>query len=192
MGRNGRKFVSKIGGVYFSVAIKTKDRQEKATLYVLYIGIAVKRALKNQSIDVKLKFPNDIIYNDKKLGGILCKCKIDNGKITYVNVGVGINVNNIIDKEISNIATNLKGYRINKKRLIKDIANYFYDCIFCEDSKILINEYKNCSITIGHEVSVKCEPKIQGIAKDIDENGYLLVEEDGKLKKVSYGDVTNV
>ncbi|MBR6692760.1 MAG: hypothetical protein IKL61_02280, partial [Clostridia bacterium] len=49
-------------------------------------------------IKCKLKFPNDLIYKGKKLGGIICKCNLTGDKITRIVSGIGINVNNEISE----------------------------------------------------------------------------------------------
>lgn len=191
-GRNGRTFVSPLGGFYMSARVSCKKAATKSTLFVLYSGLAVMRALSNQGIETKLKFPNDVKYNGKKLCGIICSSTLSGGLVTGATVGIGINVKNKIPKELEDKAISLKGKRIDKNKLAEDILGYLYDMISLEEDKdALLKEYKNASETLGNFVTVDCVPKISGKAIDIDENGFLLVEEEsGEIKKVSYGDVT--
>ena len=70
---------------------------EKFNFHSLVIPISIIRGVKKYlSLDLKIKWPNDIIYNDFKVGGILIETKKYSGKYVF-NVGIGINVNEALD-----------------------------------------------------------------------------------------------
>ncbi len=190
-GRNGRAFSSNLGGLYMSIRLKCYREASDSTLFVLYAGLAVSEALKNQGIETTLKFPNDVKYNGKKLCGIICSSKIEGKYVSSVTAGIGINLKNKLPDELCDIATNLSGKMIDKNKLVSDIAERFSTYVETDDKKgDLLTKYKSLSETIGYFVTVDSVPKITGKAIDIDEKGFLLVESCGIIKKVSYGDVT--
>lgn len=190
-GRNGRSFASPLGGLYMSVHISCEKAAEDSTLFVLYAGLAVKNALSRQGIETTLKFPNDVKYKGKKLCGIISSSTISGRTVTGATIGIGINIKNKIPENLKDVATNLSDTKIKRKRLVSDIVSYLYEKIAKkEDKAALLAEYRLASETIGQEVTVDCVPKISGKAIDIDEKGFLLVENNGIIKRVSYGDVT--
>lgn len=190
-GRNERAFVSNFGGLYASFGFCLDKPFVFATKSVLYAGLSVAKALKTQGVNVKLKWPNDIILNNKKLGGIISKCSLTKSNVEKVNYGIGINLDNELPNDLINIATStkLQGYCINFEQLIVDIYKNLRYSINNEDVSLL-HEYRKYSCTIGNEVFIDVKKERFGIAVDIDENGYLLVEIDGEIRQVSYGDVT--
>ena len=112
-GRFNRKWFSSEGGLYFSVLLKEKNI-ENAKYLTFIAAVSVVKAIENVAgLKTKIKWPNDIHINKKKLCGILTETFMD-----CVVVGVGININQIkFNKQISNIATSLKIQL--KKRSIK-------------------------------------------------------------------------
>ena len=82
-GRLGRFWESDLGGLYFSVNLPNRN------LLPIIIGISVADILVKLKLNVKLKWPNDILLNDMKLGGVICHSE---GKITVA--GLGINISN--------------------------------------------------------------------------------------------------
>ena len=190
-GRNGRTFVSEVGGLYTSIAFDVDDNATNSPLYVLYIGVACANALKKQGIKCKLKFPNDLIYKGKKLGGIICKCNLTGDKITRIVSGIGINVNNEISEEIKEIAINLKAENIDKELLLQDILSEIKSTVIGGEKRLILEEYKRLSNTLNKDISVNCRPKIVGKAIDLDDFGFLLVKTESGIKRVSYGDITH-
>lgn len=189
-GRNGRSFSSGLGGLYMSVRLSCDRPATDSTLFVLFAGLAVSRALAKQGIITTLKFPNDVKFKGKKLCGIICSSTLSGNRVTSVTAGIGVNVNSKIPKELEDIAISLKGLGIDKNRLAVDICEEFSSMLHSNDTATLLDEYRSLSETIGFDVTVDCQPKISGKAIDIDEKGFLLVEQNGIIKKVSYGDVT--
>jgi len=97
-GQWGRKWSSPLGGLYLSLAIPTlgytSAPQLKATdSYQLTLASAwgIAAQLQKHGVTVKIKWPNDLVLNGYKLGGILTETKIHQGQITQAIIGVGIN-----------------------------------------------------------------------------------------------------
>ena len=94
-GRYGRKWDSAEGGLYFSIIEETIKTEHLSEI----ISLSIVETIKEYGINCKIKFPNDIIYRNKKIAGILIEKK---GEI-YI-IGIGINVNNYINEEINGIS----------------------------------------------------------------------------------------
>jgi len=94
IGRRERRWVSPVGGLWFTLSLPVKYVRRKKSISVL-VGLAVKQALKkNLGLELKVKFPNDLLYNSMKLAGILVTAARFGKEIKKINIGVGMNVNN--------------------------------------------------------------------------------------------------
>ena len=96
----------------------------------LAAGLAVAKSLENRGLNPKLKWPNDIFINNKKVGGILCESKIKDGRVDSFIIGIGINVNESpvdFPDEIKNIATSLfieSGFSFQRELICAIITTY--------------------------------------------------------------------
>ncbi len=172
-GRLDRKWISPLGGLYFSIVLKINEKLP------LISAIAVAQTLKKIDLDAKIKWPNDILIKNKKIAGILIEC-IDG----YAILGVGIN----IDKSPLESATSIKdeGVHVSKEVLLNQILEHLH---FYKSAENIVEEYKKLSNTIGRFVRIKTvKEEIEGKAVDIDEHGRLIIEKDNKLKTIISGD----
>jgi BirA family biotin operon repressor/biotin-[acetyl-CoA-carboxylase] ligase len=200
-GRIGRSWWSPPGGVYFSVVLRPDLKPAEAVKFTLVAGVSVARAIaKLTNLEPKLKWPNDIIINGKKAGGILTEMNAEMDRINYIVIGIGINVNTRrarFPKEIAGIATSLReecGKKVSRVRLLQEILAQLES--FYEDFKLLgfgpIRErWKALSNTIGARVSTSSGGKqTEGEAIDIDGDGALILRKaNGALERVIAGDV---
>lgn len=106
-GRFNRLWHSPEGGLWFSILFKPKKRV-RPNFYTKLCAISIVRALKRMKIDAKLKWPNDVYVDGKKLAGILTETVFEEEQIRAVIVGIGLNVNNEIPQELKAKATSLK------------------------------------------------------------------------------------
>lgn len=105
-GREGRTWISPMGGIWLSIGIaKEMEVKELASPVVE----SVQRVLSNY-VDCQIKMPNDIMINEKKVAGILVEGKIQGDQLEEVVIGIGINVHNDVPDELVDIATTLKQY----------------------------------------------------------------------------------
>ncbi|MGJ8455126.1 biotin--[acetyl-CoA-carboxylase] ligase [Pseudothermotoga sp. U03pept] len=98
-GRYNRFWHSPEGGLWFSVLFKPR-KQIKPIFFTKLCSVAIVRALSSMKIDVRIKWPNDLYYDKKKLAGILTEGIFEENTLRAVIVGIGINVNNDIPKEL--------------------------------------------------------------------------------------------
>ena len=101
-GRLGRSFASPPGGLYMSILLRPDLMPEQLSLVTLAAGVACCRTVEQiTGLEVLLKWPNDLYVDKKKLAGILTESApfdVTQGKIPYVVVGVGLNVNTPVEK----------------------------------------------------------------------------------------------
>ncbi len=178
-GRRGHKWHAPRGGLWMSAVVKPP---EKMHLLTLAAGVAVVKALSELNISAGLKYPNDIFVNGKKAGGILTELY---GELAVV--GIGINLQNQIPDELRDIAISLPD--IKRDALLGSILKNL-----CRETKKspaeIIREWKQHSINLGRWVRVSEVREVyEGIAMDLDEDGFLLVKTDAGIKRVVAGDV---
>ncbi len=205
-GRRGRGWQSPAGtSAYFTILLRPDFAPDKASMITLVMALSVAQATeKLTNLDVKIKWPNDIVVNKKKICGILTEMSTtpEMNEIQYVVVGVGVNANNTpehFSEEVRKMATSLKmetGKQISRAVLIEQILTYFeqnYE-VFRKtlDMSGLQAAYQEHLINIGAQVRV-LDPagEYTGISKGIDSFGELIVEkDDGESVRVYAGEVS--
>ena len=201
-GRRGRSWVTPHGSaIAMSILVRPKLAPEKASMMTLVAGMAVAKSVKEVTgLDVKIKWPNDVVINGRKISGTLTEMSMELGAIHYIVIGTGINANvTEFPEEIKDIATSLileKGEKVDRAAIIcahMEAFEDFYDR-FMEygDMTLLKEDYQELLANQNQQVRV-LEPgnEYMGIARGIDELGQLLVEkEDGSIVKVYAGEVS--
>ena len=197
-GRRGREWYSPKGGIYVTFILKPNVSPEKASQLTLVSSLALVETLNaiNNNLNAKIKWPNDVLVSGKKISGILTELSSDMEKINYIVVGVGINLNT--EKEIlPENGTSLKiemKEEVSIKLFLKSFLEH-YDLIYQEylngGIDQIIERWKNNSDTLGKKVKIiGINETFEGLAKDIDENGALILETKEKEIKVYSGDVS--
>ena len=203
-GRMGRTWVSPKGkGIWMTIMLKPKINPADASKVTLLAACAVCKAIEEISgLYTKIKWPNDIVLNGKKLCGILTEMSAEIDEINYLIIGIGVNVNIDLEdfpKELQAIATSIKiekGDGIIRKELAAAIINnferYYKGFIKTGSIKDYINEYKERSAVLGKEVRVTSSTlELQGTVVDISEEGQLQLEMyDGSIKEIISGEVS--
>ncbi|WP_244834884.1 biotin--[acetyl-CoA-carboxylase] ligase [Clostridium sp. BJN0001] len=92
-GRFKRVWTSPKGGIWFTLILRPEIVPQQAPKITQIAAAAMNKTLNEKNIDTKIKWPNDIILNNKKICGILCEMKCDMDIIHYMIVGIGLNVN---------------------------------------------------------------------------------------------------
>lgn len=95
-GQWGHQWSSEVGGLYLSLAIAPNLPATQSYQLTLSSAWGIAQALRDRGIPVMLKWPNDLILSNRKLGGILTETKVQTGRITHAVVGVGINWSNAV------------------------------------------------------------------------------------------------
>lgn len=187
-------------GIYFSLILKPKISPAESPKLTLLSAVAVCLAIRKiAKLDCLIKWPNDLIINNKKVGGILTEMNAEMDMVRFVVIGIGINVNTP-ESLLPPKATSLKeqsGGRVSRVELTKDILKNIereYILFQKEGFKVIIEKWRKFSTTLGHRVRVQFhEEDIEGQAFDIDDDGALLVRRDsGFVQRITAGDIVKV
>lgn len=192
-GRSGRTWVnSKGNNLMFSILLRPKLLPGNIQLLNLAVGLAIRTVLVSEySLNADLKWPNDILINDKKICGILSEVAGEPDKIYYAITGIGLNVNmqkHDFCVEIEKIATSIlieSGKNISRPYLLVNILNKLSSTVKLletpEGLKKILKSYKESCATLGKEVIVSQGKETHtGTATDITEQGALVVKINGK------------
>ena len=134
-GTHGRRwYTEEKNNIAFSFVIEADCKIEKLDGMTLEIAeVIVKIFKKFYNIELQIKHPNDIVYNRKKIGGILSETKLNKEKVKYIVIGIGINTNQkLFNKDIEEIASSIKnefGINIDSKKIITEFCNEFEEKI---------------------------------------------------------------
>ena len=201
-GRMGRKWLSRPGkGLYFSVVLFPAYLPiDQAALLVPLTAVGVCRALEEFGIQVDLKWPNDLLYQGRKLGGILLEISGEADRVRYAILGIGINVNlakEDVPPELADIVTSvamIKGEEVGRRLLLEKILeslDSYYRRFSRGGSDTFINEYRSLCWTVGRSIRFEWQGKIwDGFAQGIEADGALRVQmENGDTLALRSGDV---
>jgi len=192
-GRLGREWFSPQGGIYFTLVLKPKIAPAYAPRLNMMASVAVAKTLRRLlGVDARLKWPNDVLIEGRKVCGILAEMGAEMDVVKYVTIGVGINANFSIARYGTKVASlrDLKGEKVSRK----DIFNSVVKELLRQQSLLtkgeLLEEWKGLSATLNREIRIETPGgEITGKAVDIDSNGALIIrEKDGSLRTAIAGD----
>ena len=198
-GRRGRSFHSGKGdGIYLSIILKPGFEPAKAPFITSIAGAALVNTFNKFNIQTKVKWPNDVLINGKKVAGILTEMSADMEFIEYIVLGVGINVSGLeFPNELKNIATSLKleGYDVKKLNIIWQFVYEFellYNLYLNENTSEVVNILRNNSSVIGKQINVHYMNEVESaIAVDINNQGALIIKtQEGEVKELSSGEIS--
>jgi BirA family biotin operon repressor/biotin-[acetyl-CoA-carboxylase] ligase len=203
-GRAGRSWVSPPDvNLHFTLMIVPSPKGMRPLPYVtpLAMALAVEEvALKhNAHVRVDLKWPNDLLIGDRKLGGVLIETGPNSEGATVALIGVGVNVNIDVESypEIADIAVSVKdalGFEVPRELILAAFCNHFeqlYEDAVAGDD-VPFYSWKDRLVTLGREVvATGGGSVVKGRAVDVAEDGALLIQQPGGSKvRVDAGDVT--
>lgn len=202
-GRLGREWVSEFdSGLYLSTLLRPERSIAELPVITLCLGVAAKRAILALSgIEPGLKWVNDLIYDTKKLAGILVEIPIGATKSSQSNalvIGIGINLktpSSPLPQEIADKAiyldqicdTNVEAADLAAElcfqieEVYKKMQNY--------ELNLLLDEWRASSVTLGQTIQT-ANGDIEGLAEDIDQNGALLVKTKDGTRLLHAGEIT--
>ena len=204
-GRLGKKWLSHPGtGLYFSVILQPSLSFEDLPKITLAAGLAVAKAVEGLTdFKIGIKWPNDLILDGCKLGGILCEStKMQVEGRSMVILGVGINVNTpksafpeeLRDKAIS--LHNVNGSEHNRGNLLKSILIEIKKQIELFERKgfaLILSKWRQRDVTFGRELTwlTQAGEIVKGISMGPDESGQLLIKDrKGKIHDVLSGHIS--
>ncbi|MEW6074833.1 MAG: biotin--[acetyl-CoA-carboxylase] ligase [Candidatus Omnitrophota bacterium] len=197
-GRMGRAWASpKYKGIYLSLIIKPNIIPSQTPLLTLMTAVCVCEAIKHTTgLGAQIKWPNDILLSHRKVSGILTELKAELDAVSFVLIGIGVNVNS--DKSaLPEGATSLKEQlktAVSRLALLTCLLESFEEHYFLfkkEGPDPILARWRAYALTIGKRVKVVYQKRhIEGEALDIDSDGGLLIRNDaGLIDKVTAGDL---
>lgn len=201
-GRRGRIWFSPFGkNLYFSIILKPQLVISILSRLTIVIGVSVAEALKEFGVYVKLKWPNDIMIGDKKIGGILSELYSEGELAKYVILGIGLNVHSEegeFPDELKNIAGSIystTGKKINRAELLFQIVKKFeknYNTYVYKEGDI--EEFKEVweNIAYGKDKEVLIttgSSKEIGLVLGLKSDGALLAKINGMLREIYSGEI---
>ena len=199
-GRLGRTFLSKRGGLYFSIILRPKT---DATPLFITVAAAVAAACACDVVSGKrceIKWVNDVYISGKKVCGILTEGAFNaDGSLKYAVLGVGVN----LFEPKGGFPANLplagaifdKKDKIFRKKSIKEqflaeFANCFFSFYHNLEQKDFMSEYQSRSFLTGKEITYeKGKEKFTATVIGIDDDAHLVIECDGKREYLSHGEI---
>jgi len=156
-------------------------------------SLAMTHVLRDRyGIDARAKWPNDILVNERKITGMLSEMEISADMVAFINIGMGINVNNDPTAEEPRAVSlsALAGEKISRKALIEAFLNDFESRLAQVDYDTVVDDWKQITMTVGRQVRIATTAEtLEGLAADIDKDGALILAlADGTRRKVIYGD----
>ncbi|MFZ5943808.1 MAG: biotin--[acetyl-CoA-carboxylase] ligase [Bacillota bacterium] len=202
-GRLGRLWASPAGqGIWASIILRPSILPTLAPQITLVMAVGMAKALnKIEGIEAKIKWPNDILVNNRKVAGILTELSAEIERINYIVIGIGVNVNQDINdfpEEFRENAISLKeavGMRLSRVKILQWMLEEIektYHYYLAEGLKPILAEWRNYSLTIGREVEVIMgNERIKGSAVDVGDDGSLIVKDENNIMhKIIAGDVS--
>ena len=192
-GRLNRQWLSDDGGLYFTLVLRPDIPLPMSSRVNFLASLTLARVLRDLfQIEAAVKWPNDILVDDRKLSGMLSELEAEADRVFFINIGMGINVNNdptgVEPGAIS--LKNMLGREISRVRLLSRFLDEFEARLKNADFENIISEWKQYTVTLQRQVRIVTQREVtEGLAVDIDENGALIVRlVDGSIKKIIYGD----
>lgn len=197
-GRLGRTWVAPQGSSLLASVLLRPD-VEASDAPALSLAAAVAMAMACGSacgVEVRCKWPNDLLVGSRKIGGILPEASFAAGRLDHVVMGVGVNLLQRAEDfpdELRSRATSVRmdGGRPDGPALLMD---YLKNLRAAAGGSGILDRYRACSATIGRQVAATTRSggRIKGLAVDVDPSGALVVETDSGPQSVAFGEVEHL
>jgi BirA family biotin operon repressor/biotin-[acetyl-CoA-carboxylase] ligase len=199
-GRRGKTWVSPFGSsIYMSMAWTFKGGYQSMAGLSLLVGIAINRSLKTMGIkDCKLKWPNDVFHNCRKLAGILVEVEGQVGSDASAVIGIGINVDlpnavSEIDQPFVDLVS-ITQKPVDRNELVALIILTLTKMLKEFEVKGLapfLSEWREADLFYNEYVYLESgSNRIHGLSKGINEGGALLLENAGKVTPHHGGEIS--
>jgi BirA family biotin operon repressor/biotin-[acetyl-CoA-carboxylase] ligase len=198
-------------GLWFSVILRPQINLNQLNLINLVtalsirdfiLGIIAEQLKIGRQPKVQLKWPNDVLIENKKVCGILLESRIREDKILQLIVGIGLNLNQEkedFSDDIRNTATSLKlltGSSFNLNITLRNFLSYFYDILNNSIGNGFLNvveSYQKNMLYLNERIHLDLgESFVEGIIRGLNELGFLLIDENDERKVISAGDIWRI
>ena len=168
-GQWGRTWLSSVGGLYLSMGLTLNISAEAVYHLTLWSGWGIAKTLQDYGLAVNLKWPNDLILEGRKLGGIKSETRIQQGMITYGVIGVGINWDNEVPQTGITIESSSHPHQIESLEVLAAITIngilQGYQAYLSDGIEGLLKNYLELLDSIGRKVIIEgVEGTIVGVS----------------------------
>lgn len=199
-GRLERPFESNSGGIWMSVILRPQMAPHQAAQITLFTSVVIAEALSELTgLTIKVKWPNDLYLNDKKLCGILTEMNGELDSINYLIIGIGINVNqkenqfsnHLREKATSiNIASNATWNRAEIVQKILTALEVNYEQYMNKGFSTYKEKWTSMAYKINESITIQTpQQNYSAILKGIDDNGALLIKQGSKIVPLYSGEI---
>ncbi len=192
-GRMTRSWHSDPGGLYFTIVLRPALPAALASLTTFAAGVVWARVLGEEyGLAAGLKWPNDLLVDERKLSGMLSEMETRGDMVRFVNIGTGLNVNNDPTGQEPRAVSlkQLMGRPQSRRKLLTRFLDHFEEYQTGPSFEGVIDDWKGYSTTLDRPVTIQTiHATLSGIARDVDETGALILElPDGRRRRVVHGD----
>ena len=203
-GRQGRRWSSPPGNLYMSVLLRPAPPDGRWSVIPLAAGLAVGEALAAEGLDVRLKWPNDVMAEGRKVGGILAEATSGADGLESVVLGIGVNVSvrppdlpSEVAEAVTCVAEELARAvdRVVIAAAVLARLRVWYHALAREGPRVVQAAWRARAVPWwGRAVEAQSGGRrVRGIARDLDEGGALILElEDGTRAVLHSGEVREV
>ena len=192
-GRLNRIWKSAVGGLYFTLVLRPRIPVALSSRVSFLASMTLARVLCTfGDLDARVKWPNDILVDERKVSGMLTELEAEADQVNFINIGIGINVNNAPGRYEPQAASlkEILGRPVCRRDLLDQFLNEFETQMKQADFDRVVSEWKKYTITLNRQVRIVTRLETsEGLAVDVDDSGALILKTvDGSLKKILYGD----
>ncbi|NHI82713.1 MAG: biotin--[acetyl-CoA-carboxylase] ligase [Candidatus Thorarchaeota archaeon] len=203
-GRHGRRWYSPLGGLYLSIVLQPPAGAASSPLLGIMLANAAVSALEETArLQARLKWPNDLLVNGKKLGGILSELvPTTKGRLVAI-LGIGINISSQIldfpDRLRNTMTTIAEESHVVPTRevlassIINNADSQLQEVYETRAFDSILMNYAEICETLGRDVMVRLSTEnLRGTAVEIDASGGLIVKNRDGQHLVSAGEVIHL
>jgi len=201
-GRLGRNWSSPPGmNVYMSLILRPGIPPVDAPLITLAASVALAKSVNGlYGIDARIKWPNDLLIDGRKLAGMLTEMNAEPERVRHIVLGVGVDVNmpkRAFPADIRDASTSVMvelGRKVNRAELVRGFLfelEQVYHMFLSGGRAQVLDEWRGLSCTLGRNVRIHAvSGYTEGLAVNVDDTGALVLKHpDGRLVTVTGGDV---
>lgn len=200
-GRRGRTWISPFArGLYLSLGWRFEMAPASLNALSLASGVALARALSGLDITgVSLKWPNDLVLADKKAGGILLEARSETAASCDVVIGIGVNIRldrdtiSGLDQPVTDLAGHCHGLPSRNRLAGSIIAGQLSMLQQVAAGRMgeYVAEWKSLDYLSGRQAELRMPDQVvRGHVRGVDDNGLLLLETGGNIRKFSSGELS--
>ncbi len=199
-GRLNRKWIDTGNeNIYMTFCLKPScDFMEVYSNLTQYLSVVLCKTLEKYGIEPKIKWPNDVLVNGKKIAGILSETSMQGTMFKGIALGIGVNLNtpktllDAIDKPATSLSVELKK-EINRDEFLNSLVDEFfsgYDLFLKTGFSMIRDFYLNHASFLNTNINVNVLGNIEsGCAVDITQEGALILEKNNIRNTLLIGDI---